>query len=186
MTAVMNALGPNVARRLSHSNPHHYRSPTTDVFLSAVELSEPDSPESLESPSSYPPPPAYDDSDRPPDSPYAVHKATNHHPTKKSHIRRPPGPDDLSPTRIVVILTLLYVATIFYGIDGTVVATLTTPIASGFEQLNRAAWLNTSYLLSVACFTPLYGRLSDIMGRKFAVVSGLGLFAIGAYIMQCT
>jgi hypothetical protein len=44
---------------------------------------------------------------------------------------------------------------------GTVVATLLTPIGSYFRKSDQVAYLGTSYLLSVCCFTPLYGRLSD-------------------------
>jgi hypothetical protein len=53
---------------------------------------------------------------------------------------------------------------VFLGaLDGTVVATLVTPIGSFFKKSNQATYLGTSYLLSVCCFTPLYGRLSDIL-----------------------
>lgn len=41
---------------------------------------------------------------------------------------------------------------------GTVVATLLTPIGSEFGASNQASYIGTSYLLSVCCFTPLYGR----------------------------
>jgi hypothetical protein len=57
--------------------------------------------------------------------------------------------------------------TVFLGsLDGTVVATLLSPIGSHFNESQKASYLGTSYLLSVAAFTPLYGRLCDILGRK--------------------
>ena len=40
---------------------------------------------------------------------------------------------------------------------GTIVATLMTPIGSYFNKSNQASYIGTSYLLSVCCFTPLYG-----------------------------
>lgn len=42
-----------------------------------------------------------------------------------------------------------------------------------------AGWLGTSYLLSTATFTPLYGRLADITGRRVASLLSLSLFALG-------
>jgi hypothetical protein len=71
---------------------------------------------------------------------------------------------------------------------GTIVATLQQPIANYFGQSHKASYIGTSYLLSVCCFTPLYGsysdlcrgfdksksslgRFSDILGRKGAMVS---------------
>lgn len=41
--------------------------------------------------------------------------------------------------------------------SGTVVATLVTPIGSEFNASNQVSYVGTSYLLSVCCFTPLYG-----------------------------
>lgn len=82
------------------------------------------------------------------------------------------------------------------SILGTVVATLLTPIGSYFEKSNQASYVGTSYLLSVCCFTPLYGmvwqtvfyellssvvftgRLSDIIGRKGAMLLALFLFGM--------
>ncbi|PPQ72355.1 hypothetical protein CVT24_002071 [Panaeolus cyanescens] len=69
---------------------------------------------------------------------------------------------------------------VFLGaFDGTVVATLLTPIGSEFKASNQSSYIGTSYLLSVCCFTPLYGRLSDILGRKGAMLLALSLFGSG-------
>ena len=55
---------------------------------------------------------------------------------------------------------------VFLGaLDTTIVATLISSIGSHFDRAHQASYLGTSYLLSVAAFTPLYGRLSDIMGK---------------------
>ncbi|KAJ3864896.1 major facilitator superfamily domain-containing protein [Lentinula novae-zelandiae] len=62
---------------------------------------------------------------------------------------------------------------------GTVVATLLSPIGSHFNKLNQSSYIGTAYLLSVCCFTPLYGRLSDILGRKGAMLLALTLFGSG-------
>ncbi|KAF8580262.1 MFS general substrate transporter [Ramaria rubella] len=62
---------------------------------------------------------------------------------------------------------------------GTIVATLISPIGSYFQQSHKSSYLGTSYLLSVCCFTPLYGRLSDILGRKGAMLLALTLFTSG-------
>ncbi|KAJ6516054.1 major facilitator superfamily domain-containing protein, partial [Mycena sanguinolenta] len=65
---------------------------------------------------------------------------------------------------------------------GTVVATLLTPIGSDFNKSNQASYIGTSYLLSLCCFTPLYGRLSDILGRKGAMLLALFLFGSGTIL----
>ncbi|KZT52985.1 MFS general substrate transporter [Calocera cornea HHB12733] len=91
-------------------------------------------------------------------------------------------PQDISSRRRIFIIVFLYCSTFFYGLDSTVVATLATPVSSSFKQLPRAAWLNSAYLLSVACFTPLYGKLADIAGRRIAILTGLSLFSIGSLL----
>lgn len=74
-------------------------------------------------------------------------------------------------------------AGVFLGaFDGTVVATLLTPIGSEFNASNQASYIGTSYLLSVCCFTPLYGRLADILGRKGAMLVALTLFGSGTIL----
>ncbi|KIK65443.1 hypothetical protein GYMLUDRAFT_70555 [Collybiopsis luxurians FD-317 M1] len=77
------------------------------------------------------------------------------------------------------ILTGLWSAVFLGALDGTVVATLLSPIGSHFNRSNQSSYIGTAYLLSVCCFTPLYGRLSDILGRKGAMLLALSLFGSG-------
>ena len=50
---------------------------------------------------------------------------------------------------------------------GTVVATLLAPIGSEFQASHQSSHIGTAYLLSVCCFTPLYGKnLSLILCRS--------------------
>ncbi|KAJ6509977.1 vacuolar amino acid permease [Mycena vitilis] len=94
----------------------------------------------------------------------------------------PPSLNDFSRADVAWILAGLYSA-VFLGALGTVVATLLTPIGSSFNKSNQASYLGTSYLLSLCCFTPLYGRLSEILGRKGAML--LALFLFGSGTMLC-
>ncbi|THH21457.1 hypothetical protein EW146_g100 [Bondarzewia mesenterica] len=57
-------------------------------------------------------------------------------------------------------------------------------ISSEFHKSNQASWLGTSYLLATCTFTPLYGRLCNVMGRRGAnqtavLFAGLGTLACG-------
>ncbi|KAL5530624.1 hypothetical protein ACEPAF_6882 [Sanghuangporus sanghuang] len=80
---------------------------------------------------------------------------------------------------LIWVLTGLWSAVFLGALDGTIVATLLNPIGSSFNRSNQASYIGTSYLLSVCCFTPLYGRLSDILGRKGAMLLALSLFGSG-------
>ncbi|CAE6457605.1 unnamed protein product [Rhizoctonia solani] len=89
-----------------------------------------------------------------------------------------------NPSRadLIWILGGLWSAVFLGALDTTIVATLVSPIGSYFEKSHQASYLGTSYLLSVCCFTPLYGRLSDIMGRKGAMLLALSLFGTGTLL----
>ena len=55
---------------------------------------------------------------------------------------------------------------LFSSFDGTVVTTLLTLIASELHAVSNISWIATAYLLSSAAFQPIFGKLSDIFGRK--------------------
>ncbi|KAM7197557.1 Major facilitator superfamily domain containing protein [Rhypophila sp. PSN 637] len=52
------------------------------------------------------------------------------------------------------------------GFDGTITASTYAAISSEFKASNQAAWLTTSYLITSTAFQPLYGRFSDMFGRR--------------------
>ncbi|KAG1874610.1 vacuolar amino acid permease [Suillus subalutaceus] len=91
----------------------------------------------------------------------------------------PPPLNQVSRVELFWILAGLWSAVFLGSLDGTIVATLLSPIGSYFSKSEQSSYLGTSYLLSVCCFTPLYGRLSDILGRKGAMLLGLTLFGSG-------
>ncbi|KAJ2523634.1 hypothetical protein GGI11_001371 [Coemansia sp. RSA 2049] len=53
-------------------------------------------------------------------------------------------------------------------------------IANEFNALSKAQWIVTSNLIAVTCLQPIYGKLSDITGRKIAVYLAAALLAIGS------
>lgn len=73
----------------------------------------------------------------------------------------------------------MWIASFLNAFDGTVVATLLGPISSSFKATNLASWLGTSYMLSVCCFTPIYGRLCNIIGRQGSMLLALAIFTTG-------
>lgn len=82
----------------------------------------------------------------------------------------------------VFICIALWVPVFVSSLDSTIVATLVGSISSSFNQSEQSAWLGTSYLLSVCCFTPIYGRLCDAMGRKYTMLLALSFFTLGTLL----
>ncbi|KAG1854788.1 major facilitator superfamily domain-containing protein [Suillus subalutaceus] len=92
---------------------------------------------------------------------------------------RPPGPRDISRSTRYGILVGLWSATFLSSLNTTLVATLLPSISSDFNKSHEASWLGTSYLLAVCTFTPLYGRLCNIMGRRGANQLAVCITALG-------
>ena len=81
--------------------------------------------------------------------------------------------------KFAVIIASLWVVLFMAALDGTIVVTLISSISSSFKASEKSGWLSTSYLLSVCAFSSIYGRLSDIIGRKGALLVALSFFTIG-------
>lgn len=61
-------------------------------------------------------------------------------------------------------------------LDQTIVATALPQISSDLHSGNQSAWVATAYLLTSLAFTPLYGRWSDVFGRKIVLLLSLAIF----------
>lgn len=65
------------------------------------------------------------------------------------------------------------------GFDGTVTASTYAVISSEFDAANTASWLTTSYLIASTACQPLYGRFSDIFGRRICFFTSAVTFMLG-------
>ncbi|OJA19157.1 hypothetical protein AZE42_05381 [Rhizopogon vesiculosus] len=90
-----------------------------------------------------------------------------------------PGPLEISRSTRYGILAGLWSANFLSALNTTLVATLLPSISSEFNKSNEASWLGTSYLLAACTFTPLYGRLCNVMGRRGANQLAVSIAALG-------
>ena len=66
------------------------------------------------------------------------------------------------------------------ALDQTIVATALPTIGRHFGDLGDLAWVVTAYLLTATAVTPLYGKLSDIHGRRAMMLIAIALFVLGS------
>ncbi|WVW79815.1 hypothetical protein I302_101785 [Kwoniella bestiolae CBS 10118] len=85
----------------------------------------------------------------------------------------------LTVTRKRVIVATALLTGFLSALDLTVVATCIATISSELHSADQEAWIGTAYLWSSVTFTPLYGRLSDLIGRRAAYVQAVFIFTIG-------
>ncbi|KAH9939440.1 MFS general substrate transporter [Amylocystis lapponica] len=89
------------------------------------------------------------------------------------------GPLEISQSTRYGILAGIWAATFLSSLNTTLVATLLPSISSEFNKSHQSAWLGTAYLLATCTFTPLYGRLCNVMGRRGANQIAVLFAAIG-------
>ncbi|EJU04352.1 MFS general substrate transporter [Dacryopinax primogenitus] len=90
---------------------------------------------------------------------------------------------NLLPFRqLLVVFTGLAIAIFVSLLDQTIVSTAIPQIANDFNSGQQAEWVGTSYLVTSTVFQPIYGRVSDIFGRKFVLLFTLAVFLIGSIL----
>ncbi|SCV00334.1 LAMI_0G04346g1_1 [Lachancea mirantina] len=80
------------------------------------------------------------------------------------------------------IVTSLWLGSFLVALDGTIVANTMNRIAEEFEESDKQQWIATSFLLTNTAFQPLYGKLSDITGRRFALITAQFFFGLGCLL----
>ncbi|KAJ5238215.1 hypothetical protein N7489_008306 [Penicillium chrysogenum] len=91
-----------------------------------------------------------------------------------------PVPATWSPPPGFLLIQIAIMANVFLGgFDGTITASTYAVISSEFNAANTASWLTTSYLITSTAFQPLYGRFSDILGRRSCFFTATITFMVG-------
>ncbi|KAI7902317.1 major facilitator superfamily domain-containing protein [Cokeromyces recurvatus] len=86
----------------------------------------------------------------------------------------------LNGASIYAIFSGLYIAVILSSLDSSIVATIYPQIGTEFKRSNEIVWIATSYMLSYTALQPLYGRISDVFGRKSALLFATCVFFFGS------
>lgn len=81
--------------------------------------------------------------------------------------------------RLKYILPAIAIGIFLAAADQTLIVTMYGKIGSDLKALNKTSWVSTAYFLTLTSFQPLYGKLSDIFGRKSALLFGYAIFGIG-------
>lgn len=83
---------------------------------------------------------------------------------------------------IMVIMVALMLAMLLAALDQTIVSTALPRIATDLNGLNKLSWVVTAYLLTSAVSTPLYGKISDQLGRKKIFQAAIIIFLVGSML----
>ncbi|CAO3663038.1 unnamed protein product [Umbelopsis ramanniana] len=95
------------------------------------------------------------------------------------------------PSEVGIPLTKLQWSLTFVGlslslflaaVDTTIVSTAIPKIGSDFHALEKGSWIVTAYILSFDSLQPMYGKLSDIFGRKNVLLPAIFIFLLGSVL----
>ncbi len=87
---------------------------------------------------------------------------------------------ELSHGQIRTILIGLMAGMFLAALDQTIVSTAIRTIGDDLHGLQIQAWVTTAYLITSTITTPLYGKLSDIYGRRPLFLIAISVFVIGS------
>ncbi|MET9073188.1 MFS transporter [Streptomyces sp. NPDC004232] len=92
----------------------------------------------------------------------------------------PPPAGRMTHRQIMTILSGLMLGMFLAALDQTIVSTSIRTIADDLHGLSSQAWVTTAYLITSTISTPLYGKLSDIYGRKPFFLAAISIFIVGS------
>ncbi|RAX45033.1 MFS transporter [Arthrobacter sp. AQ5-06] len=88
--------------------------------------------------------------------------------------------ETLTQRQIVTVMVGLMLGMFLASLDQTIVSTSIYTIANDLDGLSLQAWATTAYLVTSTVSTPLYGKLSDIFGRRPLYLIAIVIFLVGS------
>ena len=82
--------------------------------------------------------------------------------------------------QILFVIFGLMAGMFLSALDQTIVGTSMRTIADDLDGLALQAWVTTAYLITSTVMTPIYGKLSDIFGRRPLFIIAIVIFLVGS------
>jgi EmrB/QacA subfamily drug resistance transporter len=94
-----------------------------------------------------------------------------------------PSPPRALTHRETLLVVLGVMVPVFMGsLDTSILATALPTIGREFGDVHNLPWLVTAYLISNTAITALYGKISDIRGRRFTLLIAITTYMIGSIV----
>ena len=88
----------------------------------------------------------------------------------------------LSHRQILLLMGGLMTGMLLAALDQTIVGTALPTIVGKLGGINHYSWVVTAYLLASTASTPLYGKVSDLYGRRPLLMFAIGTFLLGSLL----
>ncbi|CCE33241.1 related to DHA14-like major facilitator efflux transporter [Claviceps purpurea 20.1] len=87
-----------------------------------------------------------------------------------------------TPLETFLVVFALCLALFLAALDMTIITTAVPTISSHFDSSLGYIWIGSAYLLGNATFVPIWGKVSDIFGRKPVLIGAVVIFWIGSLL----
>src|SRR6187549_2123542 len=94
------------------------------------------------------------------------------------HTQQDSAPLDHAAIRAIMLGIML--AMFLSALEQTIVAPALAAIGRSLNDVENLSWVVTAYLLSATVATPLFGKLSDIYGRRWMMLIAVAIFLAGS------
>src|SRR5215475_1079264 len=88
----------------------------------------------------------------------------------------------VTPAARPYVIASIMLATFMAAIEGTIVATAMPSIVGQLGGFTYYSWVFSAFLLAQSTTTPIYGKLSDMFGRRPVLICGILLFLAGSLL----
>jgi EmrB/QacA subfamily drug resistance transporter len=90
------------------------------------------------------------------------------------------GPTYLTHRQIIIVLFGVMAGMLLFALDQGIVGTALPRIVSELGGLDKLSWVVTAYLLTSTATTPLWGKISDLYGRRLIFQVAIVIFLLGS------
>ena len=88
----------------------------------------------------------------------------------------------LSHRQIQIVFVGLMLGMLLAALDQTIVATALSSVAADLGGWQALPWVVSAYLIASTVVTPIYGRLSDLYGRRPLLLASVAIFIAGEHL----
>ncbi|HAM01588.1 MAG TPA: hypothetical protein DCQ30_05090, partial [Acidimicrobiaceae bacterium] len=88
----------------------------------------------------------------------------------------------LSHRQVMIVFSGLMLGMLLAALDQTIVATALPTIVASLHGEEHLSWVVSAYLLTATVTTPLYGKVSDLIGRKVVFQFAIVVFLVGSVL----
>ncbi len=88
----------------------------------------------------------------------------------------------MTQRQIMLVIVGLMAGMFLSSLDQTIVSTAIRTIGDDLHGLEQQAWVTTAYMITSTITTPIYGKLSDLFGRRPLNLFGIVVFILGSLL----